>query len=71
MDGLKDNVCWVVVAVLALALNPSVWEAEAVRSELKASLVYRVSSEMARATLESTVSKSKTNKPIKQSKVKE
>jgi hypothetical protein len=41
------------------AFNLSTWEAEAGKSEFKASLVYRVSSKTARATQRNPVSKKK------------
>jgi hypothetical protein len=47
--------------VVALAFNPSTWEAEAV-SEFEASLVYRVSSRTARATQRNPVLKKNNNK---------
>jgi hypothetical protein len=52
-------------AVVAHAFNPSTWKAEGRGrqiSEFKASLVYRVSSRTARATLKNPISKSKQTK---------
>jgi hypothetical protein len=55
---LKITFSWVLVA---LAFNPSTWEAEAGQSlESEASQVYRVSSKTARTTQENPVSKTKT-----------
>jgi hypothetical protein len=49
-------------AVVALAFNPSTWEAEAGGFlKFKASLVYRVSSRTARATQRNPVSKNQKN----------
>jgi hypothetical protein len=43
----------------ANSFNPSTWEAEAGRSEFEASLVYRMSSKIARATQKNFVLKNK------------
>jgi hypothetical protein len=53
-----------------MPLIPVLWQAEADRSEFKASLVYRVSSRTARATKRNPVSKTKQNK-TKQNKTKQ
>jgi hypothetical protein len=52
--------------VVVHAFNPSTQEAEAGRSEFEASLVYRVSSRIARATQKTPVSNQPTNQPTKQ-----
>jgi hypothetical protein len=50
--------------MVAHALNPSTWEIEAGISKFKASLVYRVSSRIAKATQRSPVSKNRTKQNI-------
>jgi hypothetical protein len=52
--------------VVAHAFNPSAWEAEGGQiSEFKASLVYKMSSSIARATQRNPVSKKKKKKKKK------
>jgi hypothetical protein len=51
------KICW---AVVAHAFNPSTWEAEA--GGFEASLVYRVSSRIARAIQRNPVSENQINK---------